>query len=81
MNNDQLISFIENTFSPLLDGNVGLDDDGNVSWSVDVSEIVDVEIDKLYVRLLMNEKMFEDYGYELILQDDNEFFGGTLIKK
>jgi len=80
MNTTQLISFIETTF-PLCIGNVGLDDNGDVSWSVDVGEVADVEIDGLYDKLLEYEKMFEGYGYELLLQDDNEYFGAVLIRK
>ena len=77
MNNSELISFIEVNF-PVCLGNVEVID-GNVSWSVDIDDRD--ENNKLYEKLLGYEGMFEGYGYELILQDDDEYFGAMFIKK
>lgn len=72
----KVISLIEKTF-PVLVGNIETDDDV-ISWSIGVEN--PDECDELYEELFGIESRINEFGYEMMVQDDPEYFGAQLTR-
>ena len=70
-----LKGMIENIF-PILVGKIDGTDNDEVSWSVEVED--ESEIEELYDLLYSLEPFFNKLGFELQMQDEQEYFGAAL---
>ena len=73
-----MILMLESIF-PMLKGKIELDDvEDKISFSVLVED--ESELCNMYEKLYSLEENFKSQGYEMLTQDDNEYFGCMLSR-